>query len=107
VFNTANWRGAAAFLRFHCGLNSVAFYFGCGGIGRFEIVWNEAAARKSCIFKFFLSGPHTVSCSWAADSWGNITRDRSDPERREARLASNCVGKEKDLRIIPGNRGKV
>jgi hypothetical protein len=31
----------------------------------------------------------------------------SDPERREARLASNCVGKEKDLRIIPGNRGKV
>jgi small subunit ribosomal protein S18 len=20
------------------------------------------------------SGPHTVSCSWAADSWGNITR---------------------------------
>lgn len=54
VFNTANWRGAAAFLRFHCGLNSVAFYFGCGGIGRFEIVWNEAAARKSCIFKFFL-----------------------------------------------------
>jgi 2-polyprenyl-3-methyl-5-hydroxy-6-metoxy-1,4-benzoquinol methylase len=25
------------------------------------------------------SGPHTVSCSWAADSWGNITRVYSHP----------------------------
>jgi glutamate-1-semialdehyde 2,1-aminomutase len=41
----------------------------------------ELTAQRGIVLIFALlnpSGPHTVSCSWAADSWGNITRDRSD-----------------------------
>jgi len=37
----------AAFPRLHCGLNSVAFVFGCGGIGRFEIVAERRGGART------------------------------------------------------------
>jgi hypothetical protein len=40
-------------------------------------VSNLVATTTTTLSLLNPSGPHTVSCSWAADSWGNITRDRS------------------------------
>ena len=45
---------AAAFLRLHCGLNSVAFFLDVAGLVALKLLQNGATEHEPCIFKFFL-----------------------------------------------------
>lgn len=54
VSNTVNWCCACAISVLSLRLQFCCIFFGCGGIGCFEIVLNGAPEHEPCIFKFFL-----------------------------------------------------